>query len=127
MSSWKAFERRMAALFETTRHPANQGGRVDFTGQGVIGQCKEVKTMSLERITQLVEEMDSLAGANRIGVVCVKVRRGRGQASPALVVVSAETWARLIQSAQTPIVLESTFPEGGPSETPMGTRTEPGP
>lgn len=94
---WKQFERDAAALFSGTRYPANLGGRVDFRGAHVRGQCKLVKTLSLEALTQLVEEMDAHTKETfDAGVVCVKVRRGSGRSSPPLVVFSFEGFLKLL-------------------------------
>jgi hypothetical protein len=96
MKAWKQFEADAAALFGGTRFWANSGERVDFEGAvrrgdeavKVHGQCKLVKTLSLEKLTQLAEEPG-------IDVVCVKVRRGTGRPSPALVVMTFDTYKRL--------------------------------
>lgn len=100
-SAWKAFERAAAALFSGARFWANSGERLDFDGVAckpgigthriemkIRGQCKLVKRLSLEALTQLTEEPG-------VDVVCVKVRRGRGAPSPALVVMTFETYKRL--------------------------------
>jgi len=91
--AWKKFERDAAALFRGTRFWANAGERVDFSGRTrnglrVNGQCKLVKSLSLNALTQLAEEPD-------VDVVCVKVRRGNGRKSAGLVVMSFENFARL--------------------------------
>ena len=87
MSAWKAFEREAATLFAGARFWANSGERADFEGSifgtKVRGQCKLVKTLSLESLTQLAEEPG-------IEVVCVKRRRGKGKPSQPLVVMTFE-------------------------------------
>lgn len=91
--AWKRQERDCAALFDGKRFPANVGHRLDFESAWAIGQCKLVKTLSLEALTQLAEEMEREGrAANKLGVVCVKIRRGRGTPSPMLVVVTAAQW-----------------------------------
>ena len=93
MEAWKAFERDSAALFGGKRFWANSGERVDFEGPLVKGQCKLVKSLALEQLTKLVEEMDKDAKPfSKVGVACVKVRRGKGQASAPLVVMSFESF-----------------------------------
>ena len=91
-SCWKQFERDAAQVFGGRRHWANSGGRVDFTGhvngQSVAGSCKLVRVLSLEQMTQLLEE----AG---VDVLCVKRRRGAGCPSPMLIVFTAESYRRL--------------------------------
>lgn len=96
---WKQFERDSAALFGGKRFPANMGHRLDFASPHFVGQCKEVKNLSLEALTKLVEEVEELAGKEpqpKLGVVCAKVRRGSGRGSPTLVVMSDETWRTLL-------------------------------
>jgi hypothetical protein len=116
VKAWKQFEADAAALFNGKRFWANSGERLDFEGEiyrhhaaGVIhdlikaeasvthwmhekvkvrGQCKLVKSLSLEALTKLAEEPG-------VDVVCVKVRRGTGKPSPALVVMTFENYKRL--------------------------------
>ena len=101
MKAWKAFEAAAAALFNGKRFWANSGERLDFEGElrgftseGLVdsmkirGQCKLVKTLSLEALTKLAEEKD-------VDVVCVKVRRGAGKPSPMLVVFTEANYRRL--------------------------------
>jgi len=93
---WKQFEREAARLFGGRRFPANSGAAIDFESAGFIGQCKLVKTLSLEALTQLAEQAAQLGiPRNKTGVVCVKVRRGRGRGSPMLVVCTAQMWEQL--------------------------------
>jgi hypothetical protein len=95
---WKQFERDSASLFGGVRFPANIGERVDFHGTRVRGQCKLVKSLSLEALTKLVEEMDSLTkNTADAGVVCVKVRRGTGKSSPPLAVFSFDGFKKLME------------------------------
>lgn len=98
MKAWKQFEADAAALFDGKRFWANSGERLDFEGEvmnyantklhKVRGQCKLVKTLSLEALTKLAEEPG-------VDVVCVKVRRGSGRESPALVVMTFDNYRRL--------------------------------
>ena len=85
MSAWKQFERESAALFWGARFWANSGERTDFEGtllgKKVRGQCKLVKSLSLESLTCLAEEKG-------VDLVCVKVRRGKGKPSQPLVVMT---------------------------------------
>jgi len=95
MKAWKALEASAAALFNGKRFWANSGERLDFEGailgHAVRGQCKLVKTLSLEALTKLAEEKD-------VDVVCVKVRRGKGKYSPMLVVFTEENLQRLFDT-----------------------------
>lgn len=89
MEAWKQFEQESATLFHGKRFWANSGERIDFEGPLAKGQCKLVKSLSLEALTKLVEEVALDANqAHKSGVVCVKVRRGKGKVSPPLVVMA---------------------------------------
>jgi len=92
-TSWKQMERAVGLLVGGTRYPANQGGRVDVEGPQYVVQCKERRSLSLEQLSQLVEEIEDIAKIRgKQGLVAVKVRRGRGRQSPILIVQSAEQW-----------------------------------
>jgi hypothetical protein len=94
MTSWKQMERDVGKLIGGKRYPANQGGRVDVESDTHVVQCKERKSLSLEQLTQLVEEIEAIgAKKGKQGLVAVKVRRGRGKKSPILIVQSAEQWS----------------------------------
>ena len=99
-AAWKAFERDVADLLEGRRFWANSGARLDVESDSTIAQCKLVKRLSLEQLTRLAEDVEREAAPKfKAGVVAVKVRRGRGRASPLLLVVTAETWRRMNGSA----------------------------
>lgn len=101
--AWKEFETQSGELFRTKRFWANSGERADFEGDGVEGQCKLVKSLSLNALTKLAEEMhERCAAPNKIGVVCVKVRRGKGVKSEPLVVMTFAQFQKL-RDGQTPI------------------------
>lgn len=90
---WKAFERSVAALFEGRRFWANSGEAVDIEGPTVVAQCKLVKRLSLEELTQLAETAERQAAPKlKAGVVAVKCRRGSGRASPTLIVMTERMW-----------------------------------
>lgn len=93
---WKSFEREVAALLGGRRFWANSGERLDVESPTAIAQCKLVKRMSLAEITALAEEVEREAAPQfKAGVVAVKLRRGRGRASPTLLIVTAATWQRM--------------------------------
>ena len=96
-SMLEEFERDVAHRIGGRRHWANAGGTVDCESDRFIVQCKLLKACSLEALTQLVEQADA-DGARRgkHGLVAVKVRRGCGKPSPALIVMTARTFASLI-------------------------------
>jgi hypothetical protein len=96
---WKQFERHAASLFDGKRHWANSGERVDFESDWAIGQCKLVKTLSLEALTKLAEEMEAEGRKKcKVGIVCTKVRRGSGKTSPTLIVMTEESMKALVQN-----------------------------
>ena len=94
-------ERRAAKLIGGKRYPANMGERVDIESDHFVGQCKEVKSLSLAALTALVEEMDEVGKEkDKLGVVCVKLRRGTGNPSPPLMIVSEATWKEILRNSQ---------------------------
>ncbi len=94
--AWKQFERDVASLLGGTRFWANSGERLDVESSSAIAQCKLVRVMSLEKLSQLAEEVERMAEPKfKAGVVAVKVRRGSGRKSPMLLVVTEATWRRM--------------------------------
>lgn len=99
-TGWKAMERTSAALFGANhkRFPANQGHRADFEGPSYIGQCKNVRTLSLAALEALAVEMERLGAQSsppKIGVVVVKRSAGVGRATPHLVVLTEHAWREM--------------------------------
>jgi hypothetical protein len=96
MSAWKEFERTVAALFGGSRFWANSGEKLDFEAPGYIGQCKLVKNLSLNALSELAEQAERDGKVRqKIGVVAVKCRRGSGRASPMLIVLTESQWREL--------------------------------
>jgi hypothetical protein len=94
---WKQCERNVGKLVGGTRYPANQGGRVDVEGPNYVVQVKERKSLSLEQLTQLVEEVEAIGKTKgKQGLVAVKVRRGSGKRSPILIVMSETNWLEYV-------------------------------
>jgi len=92
-TSWKQMERDVARLIGGTRYPANTGGPIDVESPQYIVQAKERRSLSLEALTQLVEEIEGIAKAKcKHGLLAVKVRRGKGKYSPILIIQTAEQW-----------------------------------
>lgn len=93
--SWKKYERVCATAFGGERFWANSGERLDFEGPHVVGQCKEVKSMSLSELTALAEET-AAAGKlkGKVGVVCAKLRRGAGRPSAPLVIMTMDQFTQ---------------------------------
>jgi hypothetical protein len=74
--------------------PANSGHKVDVKGETFLGQCKETKTLSLAQMTDLVMEIEAEAEkVGKRGVLFVKLRSGKGSATPLLCVMSEKNWA----------------------------------
>jgi hypothetical protein len=92
VSAWKQFERDAALLIDGKRFWANSGESLDIEGPAMIGQCKLVKTLSLNALTKLCEKM---AGQHKIGVVCTKVRRGCGYESEPIISMTFREFMRL--------------------------------
>ena len=118
--AWKQFEGMAAALFGGRRAWSNSGERLDFETPTAVGQCKLVQKLSLESLTQLAEEMAREGQAKlKWGVVVVKVRRGRGRPSTALVVMTSDMWQRLNGTASEQNAHAYGFePEKGDSRAP---------
>ena len=96
MAQWKQTERDVAKVVGGKRYPANQGDRVDVESPVYVVQVKERKALSLEELTKLVEEMEAIGlTKGKLGLVAVKVRRGRGKPSPLLIVQSAKQWSEI--------------------------------
>ena len=73
--------------------PANSGHKVDVKSEAFLGQCKEVAHMSLAEITRLVVEIEAEAEkVGKRGVLFVKLRLGKGNPSPLLVIMSEKNW-----------------------------------
>lgn len=88
--AWKDLERKVGEVIGGKRYPANQGGFVDVESSKCVAQVKLRQSLSLEQLTQLVEKIDQVAKEKgKLGLVFVKVRRGKGQPSPLLMVMSA--------------------------------------
>jgi len=107
---WKEFEAYCASLFGTKRAWANSGERLDFprpdqlSASPALGQCKNVQVLSLNALTKLTEEIEQEALRNligkgaKLGVVCAKIKRGRGQKSATLIVMTDTMWLWLLDN-----------------------------
>ena len=94
---FKVLERDVAALIGGWRLPANSGHAIDAEGPRFVAQCKLVKSLSLEQATQLVEAITAEGlKVGKLGIVGVKVRRGVGKESPIVVMMSGETFAKIL-------------------------------
>jgi hypothetical protein len=94
---FKKFEREVAVLIGGTRYPANSGAAIDCEGPTMLAQCKLVKRLSLEELTALAEVADQQGvERSKVGLVAVKVRRGKGLPSPGLVVMTFEQFRHVL-------------------------------
>jgi hypothetical protein len=94
--AWKAEERHAARLLGGQRHWANSGRRVDVGSPGYVCQVKHRRVCSLAELERLAVELERLGEAEgKAGLVVVKRRAGRGQATPRLVVMTEPVWRRL--------------------------------
>ena len=93
---WKHEERAVARLLGGSRYPANSGGRVDVEGHRFVCQVKYVRRLSLAHLEALALELAELGRErSKVGIVVVKRRAGRGQATPRLIVMTEAVWLKL--------------------------------
>lgn len=94
--AWKQFEREMASLIGGCRFWANSGESLDCEGPVFVAQCKHVKSMSLNKIAELaVSIKDDGVRKQRLGVVGLKTKPGRGKPSTTVVVMEASVFKEL--------------------------------
>jgi hypothetical protein len=93
--SWKQFERDVAALIGGSRFWSNSGEAIDCESEEFVVQCKNVKRLSLGELTQLalIAQVQGRA-KGKTGLVAVKLRNGRGNPTPTLIVMTSEEFAR---------------------------------
>ncbi len=93
---WKAEERHAARLLGGERHWANSGRRVDVESARLLCQVKHRRACSLAELERLAAEMEGLGEEQgKAGLVVVKRRAGRGQATPRLIVMTETVWRAL--------------------------------
>lgn len=116
---WKQFERDMAKLIGGNRFWANSGESIDVEGPVFLGQCKHVKSMSLNAIAQLAEDVAEDGRSNsknlrtdvktpdwiespfpivpdpKLGILCIRTRPGRGKKSKTIVVMDESVFRAL--------------------------------
>ena len=89
-SHWKKFETSCAKFIGGQRFWSNSGERLDVESACAIGQCKLVKSLSHNVLSQLAKEMEREGKAkNKLGVVLHKVPAGSGNPTPHLITM---TW-----------------------------------
>lgn len=96
-NSWKTFEREIARLLGGRRFWANSGERLDVESPTFLAQCKLVRVLSLQSLTDLALEVERAAVPKaKLGLVAVKLSGHRGNtAMPTLLVMTAATFAEL--------------------------------
>lgn len=105
----------MAALIGGTRYPANSGHALDCEGPTTVAQCKLVKRLSLEELTQLAETAAAQGqDKGKVGIVAVKVRRGAGHPSPALVVMTFDNFTTFVMGGADPNQFHAAQPKAAP-------------
>jgi hypothetical protein len=94
--AWKQAERAAAALIAGTRHWANSGEEIDVESAGVIAQVKHRRVCSLAELERLAREAERQGTQrDKLGLVLVKRRAGRGVETPWLVVMTAATYREM--------------------------------
>ncbi len=93
---WKQFERDVARLLGGERYPANSGGRVDVESPTLVVQVKHVQRLSLAQLELLAVEMEAIGKErDRVGVVAVKRRAGRGHSTRTLIILTEAAFLAL--------------------------------
>lgn len=68
---------------------ANSGASLDVESETVVAQCKLVKTMSLSALHDLAVSVAAEGhDKGKVGLVAIKLRRGRGQKTMTLYVLA---------------------------------------
>lgn len=98
-AAWKQFERECGDLIKGKRFPANQGGGIDVEGPDFCGQCKNVLRASLAWVEDLTLAIDIEAShKDKLGVLFVKRRAGKGYTTPTLVVMTTDTFKEIVDA-----------------------------
>ena len=93
---WKAAERVAATLIGGRRHWANSGEEIDCESDGVIAQVKHRRVCSLAELERLAIEAQRQGDQrNKVGLVLVKRRGGRGVETQWLVVMTAASYREM--------------------------------
>ncbi len=93
MSAWKQFERDVARMLGGKRFWSNSGESLDVESETVVAQCKLVKRMSLSELHDLAVSV-AIEGHDKqkVGLVAIKLRRGRGQKTSTLYVLAEDAY-----------------------------------
>jgi hypothetical protein len=88
-SAWKKAERKAAQIIRGRRYWSNSGEKVDCESDSYVAQVKEVAVCSLAALEALALEAERQGTQrNKVGLVVIKRRAGRGRETPTLVVMS---------------------------------------
>lgn len=94
--AWKAAERMAATLLQGRRHWANSGEEIDVESDGVVAQVKHRRVCPLAELERLAQEAERQGTQrNKVGLVLVKRRAGRGIETPWLVVMTATSFREM--------------------------------
>jgi hypothetical protein len=86
---WKSAERKAAKLLGGRRFWANSGEKVDCESDSYVAQVKEVGRCSLQELESLALEVQRQGiQRNKIGLLIIKRRGGRGRETPTLIVTT---------------------------------------
>ena len=100
--AWKAEERHAAQMLGGTRYPANSGGLLDVESDAHVAQVKHVAQFSLRQLEDLALEMAAIGQErNKVGIVVVKRRAGKGRQTPRLIVLTEDAWRQLQDARDT--------------------------
>lgn len=98
---WKKWEREVAALIGGRRYAANSGADIDCESLDTVAQCKHVRRLGLPELASLAEGIAIRAATDRkLGIVAVKVRAGKGQPSPEIIVMSVDMFRKMLSDYQ---------------------------
>lgn len=93
---WKQAERVAATLIGGKRFWSNSGEDCDIESDGIVAQVKNVRVCSLAALERLAVEAQRQGDQrNKVGLVLVKRRGGRGIETQWLVVMTAESYREM--------------------------------
>jgi hypothetical protein len=99
-TAWKRAERKAAEIIRGRRYWSNSGEKVDCESDSYCAQVKEVARLSLAALEALALESERQGTQrNKVGIVVVKRRAGRGRETPTLILMT-ETGFREMNGAR---------------------------
>jgi hypothetical protein len=95
-SSWKRAERRAAQTISGKRYWANSGQIIDCESDSYVCQVKEVQRLSLAQLEALALEVERQGSQRqKLGLVIVKRRAGRGRETPQLITMTESVFREM--------------------------------